>query len=391
MKRKIDKKQRQTIIYICMHARDLFNKLRWSEGVVCPYCGCKHIWHYKNGTYKCSHCGKRFSDTSNTIFHSTKVPLSYWIVCLYCLTMLKGCSSEEIASNLGITQKSAWYICHKIRLALTQNNIALTGDIMVDEVYLRGKWSSIIVPKKIEFMKKQGLYYPDDKELTWSKSNVQRAISEYKQPVFGMNDGNKIILRALPNRFDSTDLQRLIELYGQDINHLISDQSTLYTEIGQRGFNVIQMNHSKREFRNGEFSSNRIEGTFSHLKRRYRAHYVRPDKKYMQLYLNEFVFRWNNRESDALTRLAAGVNLAVACGRVTRRSIDSYNWVSEFKPRKQKHYETIYDWMDRDWPDFVSYLEINGVRYNRKEFERLKALRDARLNAFNIDESEMPF
>lgn len=387
----LDKKHRDSIIYITLHAKEIFSKLRWPNGVVCPYCGERHIWKFKSGLYKCSHCRRTFSDTSNTVYHSTKVKIEYWLIAMYLLSMTKGISSTELSSLLGLSQKSSWYMLHILRLSMKQSDTVLTGDITVDEVYLRGKWSSIIVPKKIEFMKKQGLYYPDDKELTWSKSNVQRAISEYKQPVFGMNDGNKIILRAIPNRFDSTDLQRLIELYGQDINHLISDQSTLYTEIGQRGFNVIQMNHSKREFRNGEFSSNRIEGTFSHLKRRYRAHYVRPDKKYMQLYLNEFVFRWNNRESDALTRLATGVNLAVACGRVTRRTIDSYNWVSEFKPRKQKHYETIYDWMDRDWPDFVSYLEINGVRYNRKEFERLKALRDARLNVFNIDESEMPF
>lgn len=389
MRKKIDKKQRQTIIYICMHAQSLFNNVRWPGGVTFPYCGAKHIWHYKNGTYKCSHCNKRFSDTSNTIFHSTKVPLSYWIVCLYCLTMLKGCSSEEIASYLGITQKSAWYICHKIRLALTQNNIVLSGDIAIDEVYLRGKWSSIIVPKKIEFMKKQGLFYPEDKKRTWSKHNVCRAISEYKQPVFGMNDGNRIVLRALPNRFESTDLLELIKLYGKDINHLVSDQSSLYTDIREQGYNVVQMNHSKREFRNGDFSSNRIEGTFSHLKRRYRCHYVRPDKKYMQLYLNEFVFRWNNREADALTRIAFSVNLAVSCGRVTKKTIDSYNWLTEFHQRKHKHYDSIDDWLDKKWPGFTNEIIINGVAYNRQEFERLKAIREERI--FNVDESELAF
>lgn len=379
MKPKITEKHRQSIVFITLHAKEIFHQLRWPNGVTCPYCGEKHIWTYRNGTYKCSHCHKTFSDTSNTVFNSTKVPLAYWIIAMYLDSMAKGISSEELAGFLQVTQKTTWYILHKIRTKLSLDGTLLNGDIAVDEVYLRGKWSSIIVPKKIEFMKRKGLYYPDDSKRTWSKHNVCRAISEYKQPVFGMNDGNRIILRALPNRFDSSDLMQLIEQHTGNIEHLISDQSRLYTDMITKGYDVVQMNHSKREFRNGDFSSNRIEGTFSHVKRRVRCHYVRPDKKYIQLYLNEFCFRWNHRDEETMTRLTHMMQLCCTGGRVTNKDIDNYTWLDSFHQRRPKHYESIDDWLDKPWPDLVRSMEIDGIRYTREDYNRLKLNRETGL------------
>lgn len=377
---KLDKKHQQSIIYITLHSNEIFKRLRWPNGLVCPKCGEVHIWKYKSGMYKCSKCGHRFSDTSDTIFHRTKVPKAYWLVALYLLTMTKGTSSEELAKYLGITQKTAWYINHKIRYAFKPDGTILEGDIAVDEVYLGGKWSSIIVPKKIDLLKRYGLWYQDDPKRTWHKSNIRRAISEYKQPVYGMNDGKNIVLMAVPNRFDSQDLLQLTLAHTGNIQHLISDQSVLYKEIANTGIEVVQMNHSKREFHNGEFSSNRIEGTFSHLKRRYRCNYVRPKKKYIQLYLNEFCFRWNHREETSIQRLSAGMALCASCGPIYRKDIDLYNWVEKYHQRRNKHYESIDDWLDKDWPVLVDKIIINGVEYNKKEFERLKTIREEQLN-----------
>ena len=378
MKPRITDNSKKSIVYITLHAKEIFHQLRWPNGIVCPYCGERHIWHYKNGTYKCSHCHKTFSDTSNTVFNSTKVPLSYWIIAMYLDSMGKGISSEELASFLGVTQKTTWYILHKLRSKLSQDGTLLNGDIAVDEVYLRGKWSSVIVPKKIQFMQRNDLYYPDDLKRTWSTHNVKRAISEYKQPVFGMNDGHNIILRALPNRFDSQDLLQLVKQHTGTVDHLISDQSKLYTEMSNI-YKVIQMNHSQRQFKNGDYSSNRIEGTFSHIKRRIRCHYVRPDKKYIQLYLNEFCFRWNHRNNDSMVRLAHIMKLCCTGGRVTYKDIDNYNWIDSFKQRKPKRYESIDEWLDRPWYATVDSIEINGVRYTKKDWERLREARDARL------------
>ena len=389
MKRKLDKKHQQSIIYITLHAREIFNRLRWADGIVCPYCGEKHVWKYKNGTYKCSHCNKHFSDTSNTIFHATKIPLSYWLVALYLITMSKGTSSEEVSRYLGITQKTAWYMMHKIRYAFKPDGTILEGDVAVDEVYLGGKWSSIIIPKKIDILKKYGLWYEGDKKRTWHKKNIQRAISEYKQPVYGMNDGKNIVLMAVPNRFNSRDLLDLTIQYTGNVQHLISDQSVLYKEIANTGIEVIQMNHSKREYKNGVYSSNRIEGTFSHLKRRYRCHYVRPNKKYIQLYLNEFCFRWNNSDTDTITRLTSAMNMCTSRGRLTRRDIDSYSWTDKYHQRKLKKRETIDDWLDRDWPDLINSIEVGGVIYTKADVERLKDIRDSQ--SYHIDKAELVF
>lgn len=298
---------------------------------------------------------------------------------MYLDSMAKGISSEELAGFLQVTQKTTWYILHKIRTKLSLDGTLLNGDIAVDEVYLRGKWSSVIVPKKIEFMKQQGLYYPDDPKRTWSNNNVRMAIAAYKQPVFGMNDGDRIVLKALPNNFDSKDLLQLVQQYTDNVSHLVSDQSSLYTQMIANGYNVVQMNHSKREFRNGDFSSNRIEGTFSHVKRRVRCHYVRPDKKYIQLYLNEFCFRWNHRDEETITRLTHMMRLCCSGGRVTNKDIDNYNWLDSFHQRRPKHYESIDDWLDHDWPSFASSMEIHGVTYTRDDYNRLKLIREAGL------------
>ena len=389
--KKLDKKHQQSIIYIMLHAKEIFTRLRWPNGVRCPYCGEVHCWNLKSGMHKCSKCEKRFSDTSNTVFHGTKIPISYWLVALYLLTMSKGCSSEELAAYAGITQKSAWFLLHKLREAFRPDGTVLEGDVAVDEVYLGGKWSSIILPKKIDILKRYGLWYEGDKERTWHKKNIRRAISEYKQPVYGMNDGKNIVLMAVPNRFDSKDLLDITLKHTGNIDHLVSDQSTLYSDIAKTGIEVIQMNHSKREFHNGEFSSNRIEGTFSHLKRRYRCHYVRPEKKYIQLYLNEFCFRWNHRENNSIERLNDAIGLCVSRGRVTNKDIYNYNWLSSYHQRKPKRRETLEEWFELGWPETAYSLEIQGVVYTRKRFEELKAQWEARQDIWHVDESELVF
>lgn len=272
---------------------------------------------------------------------------------------------------------------HILRESYTQDETLLSGDIAVDEVYLGGKWSSIIMPKKIEILKNYNLWYEGDVRRTWHKKNIRTAISMYKQPVYGMNDGNKIVLQALPYRFNSADLLDITKSHSDNnTRHLISDQASYYKDILETGIDVIQMNHSKREFKMDGYSSNRIEGTFSHLKRRYRCHYVRPNKKYIQLYLNEFAFRWNHREEDIISRIEAGMALCNARGRLTRKDIDLYSWSDRFPKRVFKHRETLEDWFTTGWPDLANAIEVQGVWYNRKQFEELKALYDAKLEGY---------
>lgn len=377
-------KHQQSIVYITLHAKEIFHNLRWPDGVTCPYCGHKHIWHYRSGAYKCSHCHKRFTDTSNTIFHSTKVPLNYWLIAIYLLSIGKGVSSQELSRFLQVTQKTAWYMLHKIRFAFKQDGTILTGDVAVDEVYLGGKWSSIIMPKKIDILKRYGLWYEGDVKRTWHTKNVQEAISRYKQPVYGMNDGERIVLQALPYRFNSKDLFKITQEHSRgSLRHLISDQAIYYKEICESGIEVIQMNHSKGEFKNGEYSSNRIEGTFSHLKRRYRHNYIRPNKKYIQLYLNEFAFRWNNRNKENLDRIGSGLCMCFTCGRITRKDIDLYCWEKKYAPRARKRKERLEDWFAYGWPSMVKTLTVQGVTYNKKEFEKQKALWEKRHGGTN--------
>ena len=250
------------------------------------------------------------------------------------------------------------------------------------------------MPKKINILKNFGLWYEGDVRRTWHKRNIRSAIAQYKQPVYGMNDGSRIVLQALPYRFNSADLLNITQNHSDDnLKHLISDQAAYYKDICEAGYDVIQMNHTKREFRNGDFSSNRIEGTFSHLKRRYRTNYVRPNKKYIQLYLNEFAFRWNNRDADVMDRLAIGMGLCVTRGRVTRQDIDLYSWSDMFPQRKYKRKETLEDWFRIGWPSCVERMQVQGVWYDKTEFESLKEIWEYKLDngLLAIDETDLPF
>lgn len=373
-KHSIIEQEKENLIHIILNADKLFTQFRWSDGLKCPYCGETHIYKFKKGGYRCSKCHRKFSDTSNTIFRSTKLPKAYWLVSFYLLAMGKGAPSQELSRFLGITQRSCWYMLHYTRLALDTANIALEGNIAVDEVYLGGKWSSVIIPKKIELLKRYGLWYENEPKRTWSKRNIKRCISEYKQPVYGLNDGNHIVLRAVPNHFDSTDLLELTLKHTSTIDRLISDQSKLYTQIAKTGIEVVQMNHSNREFARDGFSSNRIEGTFSHLKRRQRLHYVRPNKKYIQLYLNEFCFRWNYRDADVMDRLSNIMRCCCSIGKVTRKDIDNYDWTGAFHERQSGRIETFKDWYDYEWNELWSSIEIDGVKYTKEEYEQLRKL-----------------
>lgn len=364
--------EKQNLIQVALHADQIFRSIRWNGTVTCPYCGKSHIYTFKNGTYKCADCHKRFSDTSNTIFHATKIPKSHWMVAYYLMSMGKSVASEELSRYLGITQRSCWYMLHKIRIALDTSNIALEGNIAVDEVYLGGKWSSIIIPKKIDILKRYGLWYEGQVKRTWHKKNIHRAISEYKQPVYGMNDGKHIVLRAVPNHFTAADLLDLTNKHTSTIDRLISDQSKLYTDIAKSGIDVVQMNHSKGEFTNDGWSSNRIEGTFSHLKRRIRCQHVRPNKKYIQLYLNEFCFRWNTRDLPAMERMVQMMRCCCSVGKITRKDIDQYDWTTAFAPRKEKHRTTIEDWLQHDFCGIWDSIEVDGIKYTKKDFDELK-------------------
>lgn len=125
---------------------DYLRAIRWANGAYCPYCGGTRVYHFKDGrNHKCGNCRKRFSIKVGTIFEDSKIPLSKWFAAIWLITSYKkGVASAQLARDIGVTQKTAWFMLHRLRhAAATQSfNRPLEDTVQVDETYIGGKESN---------------------------------------------------------------------------------------------------------------------------------------------------------------------------------------------------------------------------------------------------------
>lgn len=264
-------------------ARKYLEKIRWASGIECPHC--KAIdGHYKftpqatsksparNGTWKCKKCRKQFSVTVGTIFESSHIPLNKWLFAIYLLcSSKKGMSANQLHRMLGITYKSAWFMAHRIRYAMTQQPFAkkLGGIVEVDETYIGGKGRG-----------KRG----------------RGAIK--KTPVVALIERKGKVISTPIKRVTAKNLRTIIKENVNKRATLMSDDfmSYRYLNIASLKHNII--NHSKKEYVRGDIHTNTVEGYFSLLKRGIIGIYHHVDKHHLHRYLSEFDFRYNNRKSS---------------------------------------------------------------------------------------------
>ena len=150
----------------------------WKNGVKCGYCGSKNVSkeNKKEGFRRCRDCRKKFNVRTNTIFHKSKLPLSKWLYAVYLTqTGRKGISSLELSKKLGITQKSAWFMWHRIREACKEEGGMLSGNVQVDETWFGG-------------LSKNKHKSKLKKETSWKES---------KSMVQGMRAGNKVKIKVI--------------------------------------------------------------------------------------------------------------------------------------------------------------------------------------------------
>ena len=116
-------------------------EVRWGDDVVCPHCGQHHCVRRTDGRFRCNHCKHNFSCTTGTIFQNTKLPLQKWFIAMYLISShKKGVSSLQIMRDCEVTQKTAWFMLHKVRGLYGQSDEkSLTGTVEMDEVYLGGR------------------------------------------------------------------------------------------------------------------------------------------------------------------------------------------------------------------------------------------------------------
>ena len=261
-----------------------FEKMRWGDKVVSPYDATSRVYKCSNGRYKCKNTGRYFDVKTGTAFANTKLPLRAWLyVMMLFLSHKRGVSSCQLARDLGITQKTAWNMLHKIRQYMTkENNHVLSGEVEIDETFVGGKNKNRHKDKKVE--KCQGRSFKD------------------KVPVFGILERNgKVIAKVVSN----TQAKTLVPIVRKNVEA----GSVVYTDgweytglIGS--YKQMSVDHEKHFYGTtyateyGEIitiSTNGIENVWSHFKRMIIGIYYHVSKEYMQRYVDEYIFRFNTR------------------------------------------------------------------------------------------------
>ena len=285
-------------------ARTYLEARLWPEGPKCPVCGMgERITARKDGFYRCNQCKEDFTVRTGTIFERSHVPLHKWVYAMYLLvTARKGISSMQLAKEIGITQKSAWFVLHRLREACGKDLTKLQGLVEIDETYVGG----------IEANKHE------HKKLKAARGTVG------KTPVLGMRERGKGG-RTKAIKLTNTDAQTIQDLIVQHVevgSTLHTDEAGVYADMGGLFFNHDTVNHSQKEYSREGVTTNSIESVFAVLKRGLIGVYHHASPKHIGRYVDEFSFRLNdgNVARHTLERLDSFVT-AVAGKRLTYKAL----------------------------------------------------------------------
>ena len=268
--------------------RSYLEGLRWPKGVLCPQCEGKKISRiHKRGQFDCDSCRYQFSVTAGTMFHDSHLPLPKWFAAIYLMCeSRKGISANQLKRTLKVAYKTAWYLCHRIRAAMKDADTEpLEGTVEVDETWVGGK------------AKGMGRGY------TGNKTMVLGAIER---------DGN--IRLTVGKRRDRKTLHGFIEEHAPDAKAIYTDDYEAYKGIEDEKTKHESVNHSADEWVRGDVHTNSIEGAFSLFKRSIVGAFHKISVKHLPAYLDEFEFRFDNRNNpylfrDTLLRLIGSENL----------------------------------------------------------------------------------
>lgn len=268
---------------------------RWPDGVViCPACGRNDVsWLAAQNKWQCKsrHAKRQFSAKVGTIFEDSPLGLDKWLMATWMLSNCKnGVSSYEIARNIGVTQKSAWFMLHRIRLAMTETDDTQLGGagsapIEVDETFVGGKVKNMHKSKRV-------------KGLNYSAGNG-------KAIVLGMLErGGKVRAGVVENR-KLPSMNGPVAANVAAGSHLISDEHAVYPFIAAQNAYYHEIIKHVEGYVNGHIHTNGIENFWSCLKRGLTGTYISVEPIHLDRYVDEQVFRFNNRhkQTDA-TRFA---------------------------------------------------------------------------------------
>ncbi len=253
-----------------------FAGIRFRNGEYCAHCGHKTIYTFSGGKrYRCGKCKQDFTIKTNTVFGESKLSLQKWFIAIYLLTTSsKGISSVQLAKHVGVTQKTAWFMDHRIRSTLKQNKGQLFGTVEVDETFIGGKARNMHAKQRREKIKGTG------------------AVN--KTAVVGLLQRNGEVRANVTDDVTIRSLEQQIVTHAKIGSTLYTDEAGAYTHIG-RYYPHEVIRHGQGEYVRGDAHTNSIESFWAIFKRGYHGIYHQMSPKHLQAYVNEFAYRFNRR------------------------------------------------------------------------------------------------
>ena len=245
-------------------------RLRWPQGVKCPYCGSDRVGKLKTrNLFQCYGCDKQFNVRTDTPMYRSRIPLRKWLIAMYVVMMSrKGISSIELSKVLGIRQTSAWFLLHRLREMMGKQDVKLEGMVEVDETYLGG------LAKFMHANKKKGV----------------KPGSAHKQILLGLRQRDGPILTTVIPSTKSDELLRRINAMVQPGTQLFTDDLRSYN-LAAFYYPRVVLNHAKGHYTEGIAHTNGIESVWAVLKRSYRGTFHHWSPRHSQRYADEVAFR----------------------------------------------------------------------------------------------------
>jgi len=268
-------------------AVEYLERLRWPDGRVCPHCGIVDSddrEHYRvkransnRKLWKCYSCRKQFTVTVGTIFADSHIPLNKWLLAFYLLcASKKGMSALQLQRMLGVSYKTSWFMCHRIRWAMTEPAFTtkLSGVVEADETYVGGKERN---RKRQDKQKKTG--------RGTDKAPVMLLVER----------GGQVRSRHVAN-VSGDEVKGFIRINVDPSARIMTDSFASYRGLRHEFAEHGVVNHADGEYVRGDVHTNTAENYFSLLKRGINGSYHHVSKQHLHRYLSEFDFRYNNRE-----------------------------------------------------------------------------------------------